>query len=42
VAKTLAYYYITTITLVKSFIEQGPGACFYKTFYSHNLRIFIS
>ncbi len=32
----LAYHDMATITAVKSFIVQPPGACVYKTFFDHN------
>jgi hypothetical protein len=32
VGNTLAYYDMATITAVKSFIVQGPGACTKKLF----------
>jgi hypothetical protein len=39
VANTLAYYVMATITAVKSFIVQAPGACTLKTLWSRNVRI---
>jgi hypothetical protein len=40
VANTLAYYDTATITAVKSFIVQAPGAKVMTLFYS-KLRMFV-